>query len=194
MADSCSPGETVLPFGRHRGSKICDIPFEYLRWLAHWDLSYDERSGQLHKVCSIVDKLVRVKGYILHAKKEPRTFAPDALSVTVTDADNWLGLFSAPGISVEMLCERILADAPRIELWCGSPTGYLWKIFYTFVKQRDSVNAARAYMSASKICFRCGGRLVPIGDCRANGKAHPDWNMRLLHKKCFVEYIRSKEA
>ena len=41
-------------------------------------------------------------------------------------------------------------------------------------------------------CTYCGNNLVPIGDDRANGKDHPDWDTRTLHKKCWIEWSRSQ--
>jgi len=34
-------------------------------------------------------------------------------------------------------------------------------------------------------CFDCGGKLVSMGHDRKNGKDHPDWNDRKLHKGCW---------
>jgi hypothetical protein len=41
-------------------------------------------------------------------------------------------------------------------------------------------------------CYHCGEKLVPIGNGRANGAAHEDWDGRYLHKKCWVE-LKSEE-
>jgi hypothetical protein len=38
-------------------------------------------------------------------------------------------------------------------------------------------------------CKHCGRPLVAIGDKRANGKAHKDWNTRVLHKKRYREIV-----
>ena len=38
-------------------------------------------------------------------------------------------------------------------------------------------------------CKHCGRPLVPIGDRRWNGKAHKDWDSRVLHKKCYKELV-----
>jgi hypothetical protein len=34
-------------------------------------------------------------------------------------------------------------------------------------------------------CALCGGRLVPVGQARKNGKPHPDWLGRRYHKQCY---------
>ena len=43
---------------------------------------------------------------------------------------------------------------------------------------------ARHYLSSK--CWFCGSAIQPIGHARANGKDHPDWSDRCLHKKCFL--------
>lgn len=42
----------------------------------------------------------------------------------------------------------------------------------------------------AKECYLCGRRLVAIGNSRANGKMHNDWNSREFHKKCYLEVIK----
>ena len=41
-------------------------------------------------------------------------------------------------------------------------------------------------------CKHCDRPLVAIGDKRANGKAHKDWDSRVLHKKCYRELVGDK--
>ena len=36
-------------------------------------------------------------------------------------------------------------------------------------------------------CEKCGKPLRAIGTARKNGKNHPDWDSRNLHKKCWKE-------
>ena len=36
-------------------------------------------------------------------------------------------------------------------------------------------------------CERCNKPLKAIGHARENGKNHPDWAKRTLHKKCWKE-------
>lgn len=37
-------------------------------------------------------------------------------------------------------------------------------------------------------CSECGKKLVAIGLSRKNGKSHPDWDSRKMHKKCYAKY------
>ncbi len=36
-------------------------------------------------------------------------------------------------------------------------------------------------------CWKCGGKLVPIGHSRVNGADHDDWATRKFHKQCWKE-------
>ena len=33
--------ETVMPFGKHKGEKLSDIPTDYLKYILGWDRLYD---------------------------------------------------------------------------------------------------------------------------------------------------------
>ena len=59
------------------------------------------------------------------------------------------------------------------------PTEWLWE------NKADTIRAARQFAKDRNLCLHCLRRLVPIGDSRANGKAHPDWDGRTLHKQCY---------
>ena len=50
-----------------------------------------------------------------------------------------------------------------------------------------AIEAARAHIDDAKLCWHCLGRLVPVGDARANGRDHADWTARVLHKRCWRE-------
>ena len=52
------------------------------------------------------------------------------------------------------------------------------------------VKAARAELKRRSLCHCCGGKLVPIGDARANGACHRDWPSRRYHKKCWLAALR----
>ena len=41
-------------------------------------------------------------------------------------------------------------------------------------------------------CTYCGKHLQAIGTARKNGKTHPDWRSRKLHKKCWIEIQNEK--
>jgi hypothetical protein len=54
-----------------------------------------------------------------------------------------------------------------------------------------AIAAARAFVDEANLCWHCCKRLVPIGDARANGKRHSDWDGRKLHKRCWKELLES---
>ena len=52
------------------------------------------------------------------------------------------------------------------------------------------LKAARIEIKRRSLCNCCGGRLVPVGDARANGACHRDWASRRYHKKCWLAAMR----
>jgi len=36
--------------------------------------------------------------------------------------------------------------------------------------------------------------LPPVGDARQNGKAHKDWDLRTMHKKCYKDHLNDKNS
>lgn len=49
----------IMPFGKHKGTRMGDLPVGYLKWLAE---NIDEKSEQGKKVCLIADRLYRELG------------------------------------------------------------------------------------------------------------------------------------
>ena len=49
----------------------------------------------------------------------------------------------------------------------------------------ETVEAARSYVKARKLCRECFRPLVPVGNARVNGKSHRDWGSRNYHKCCW---------
>lgn len=43
-------------------------------------------------------------------------------------------------------------------------------------------------------CSKCGKELKSVGTSRKNGKDHPDWETRNMHKKCWKEEEEKKRA
>jgi hypothetical protein len=42
-------------------------------------------------------------------------------------------------------------------------------------------------------CWKCGGKLVPVGASRQNGADHDDWEQRILHKQCWKLLKKEEE-
>ena len=60
----------------------------------------------------------------------------------------------------------------------------------TFLKrQTEVVTAARAETKRRRLCRECWTVMPAVGDNRTNGAGHPDWNERMLHKKCWRELV-----
>ena len=69
----------------------------------------------------------------------------------------------------------------------GRATGWLWQ------RKRAVIEDARAFMSIEHRCVACGGRLVAIGHARQNGRDHPDWDSRQLHKCCWRTLVTHED-
>lgn len=50
----------VMPFGKHKGKFVCELPFEYLSWLYE---NTELRGGLLTAVETAIDKIERTCGY-----------------------------------------------------------------------------------------------------------------------------------
>ncbi len=54
-----------------------------------------------------------------------------------------------------------------------------------------SINKPTVRLSAIEFlrgkCWKCGGKLVPVGTSRQNGAWHDDWEERILHKQCWKQ-------
>lgn len=51
----------------------------------------------------------------------------------------------------------------------------------------------RCRLISNDLCKHCGGKLMPIGNRRANGKLYNDWDNRRLHKKCWMEIKKEND-
>ena len=49
------------------------------------------------------------------------------------------------------------------------------------------------YCISNNLCHYCKRALVPVGNARANGKAHNDWRTRRYHKKCWRKSMVENE-
>ncbi len=88
-------------------------------------------------------------------------------------------------VACQCVCED--EDCPCETLSCfkaGRFSIHLWADHSTENKAR--VKAARAELKRRSLCHCCGGKLVPIGDARANGACHRDWPSRRYHKKSWL--------
>lgn len=46
--------DIVMPFGKHRGKRMGDLPLSYLKWLAE---TLDEKSDKGKTICYAADRL-----------------------------------------------------------------------------------------------------------------------------------------
>lgn len=216
-----SAEDTIIPFGKHSGTRIGDVPDTYLQYLACWDVKVARDA--IFEAPSLFDATVS------HAKRtrqdwvwnNHRDIVNDARTVcrgrgmksstltfgqhrgtTVTDVDfEYLKYLCSMHVIMEHYCNCSLSadaasrddDASDCECECPS-----YAIRYKLEIKDDEEswvfkNAPRFVLIARKElvlrhrCWECGRALVPIGEARSNGACHPDWDSRILHKKCYKD-------
>jgi|SRR5215467_10794561 len=95
----------TMPFGRHRGERLGDLPFEYLEWLASVDFVREPLRSQIHAEYqrrlysqdpriivdpSIVDELVGAGVRVLSKRYHPDMGGDHEHMVAVNRAADWL--------------------------------------------------------------------------------------------------------
>jgi len=46
--------DMIMPYGKHKGQRICDMPSDYLKWMAE---TFTEKAGELNlKLCLSADR------------------------------------------------------------------------------------------------------------------------------------------
>ena len=88
-------------------------------------------------------------------------------------------------VSCQLVCED--EDCPCETPLCYKPGRFSTRRWTEHPPEHETrVKAARAELKRRLLCHCCGGKLVPIGDARANGACHGDWPSRRYHKKCWL--------
>ena len=88
-------------------------------------------------------------------------------------------------VACQVVCED--EDCPCETLSCYKPGRFSTRRWTEHPPEHETrVKAARAELKRRLLCHCCGGKLVPIGDARANGACHEDWPSRRYHKKCWL--------
>lgn len=97
------------------------------------------------------------------------------------------GLAEIPGEYLLWLCQYDVYinsnghEAVRDETALNNGAKWVKKNHSGIIKQ------ARDEIKRRRLCLKCAKRLAPVGHDRANGRNHPDWSRRFLHKKCWIE-------
>ena len=164
--------DLVLEFGKHRGTALSEVDIKYLLWLAGLRL---DRDGEVH---DLVDEVVEnIWGNAESLRHEcgrcpsQAKHLPDCYSFCL-------------GGSREETKHKLL-EAVRSTSATFRDAEWLQSWVWVMDKHPEAVARARELLQGK--CYGCGGKLVPIGRARANGKAHDDWPSRCLHMKCWKE-------
>lgn len=167
--------EHVLKFGKHKGQTLSAVPTEYLLWLADVDT----------RVNDVANEMLHTRdSYLGDADLLPN-------SNPARNSEWWAAFHESVDKASYMWCHRHAIEQMRklthVSLF---PSAQLC----VWMTHRDAVVSAKALLQHRRLCRKCGKRLVPIGDARANGAPHPDWEARGLHKKCWLATIREEDA
>lgn len=173
-----------IPFGKHRGKPITEVPFEYLVWLAGFEFNGKHKDMRRQRTsATVLDDIIQC----FWENCYPR--------------DDGTHAFEDKGGNRHQAESR--AD---VEAWVHSEILVNPHLFYF-----GKANTYRAYLYVEdnypewpdlaedelvrrKCCLHCGRRLMPIGYSRSNGKEHADWDGRMLHKKCWKELCEDYEC
>lgn len=171
-----------VPFGKHRGDHLCDLPVEYLRWLAGFAFC-PERRDFVRSVTS--ESVLRDTAYwtLLNAHDgEHRDLLGDHHPMrSMEDALCW----------TEAELSQRNPDSKRISRHEIARFRSLRYVEERWPQWRD---LAEEELLRRRCCLQCGGRLQPVGWSRANGRDHGDWPERKLHKKCWKELCEDTGA
>jgi hypothetical protein len=160
---AAAAGNMVLTFGKYKGRAISQVPDEYLRWLCQW-CTIDSDEGRLVLANVADEEIADLDYFALEFAKQSPTAAEAAME--------WLESKQTWGDGLALM--KAMGWKPVAALWLS-------------INHWPVVVAARKEFRRRCICFRCLGRLVPIGSARLNGAAHDDWDARLFHKCCWKE-------
>jgi hypothetical protein len=156
-------GVPSLPFGKHRGKTLREAWKEdpaYLKYLTLREIEVDDAAAPSVEVWCDDRPLESFFGFFPELAEE--------------DQENEAAVYAVlrkPPYSDNRFYDRVRSR------------------LYLKLHQWPSVVAARAFVDENNLCYKCFGRLVPIGTARANGANHGDWAARKLHKKCFRSLI-----
>lgn len=163
---------SAIPFGKHKGCIIEDVPVDYILWLS--GLSAEE---------NLEDLLVDEANLFWTNRNYYEKFLCCPNKDKIHDQDcPGLCLADTEAKTIDLLTEKILSEefigeqSHRLKPW-------LWVKKY----HNQWIQKARTFIDVNKLCLFCGKKLVPIGNARQNGKFHNDWDSRKLHKKCWKE-------
>lgn len=167
-----------LPFGKHEGKRLDKVPINYVVWLAGKRVNDSKDHPITRNVLADLADTVWMNRNAGCACDDKKCNDPDYHTSSC-----YAYCLGATREETKRKCKsRILNDevtfraASSLRPWLWVDGNYPGEVAY-----------ARRYLEMCNRCFVCGRKLVAVGHDRANGKDHPDWPARKLHKKCWKE-------
>lgn len=144
----------ALGFGRHRGKRVDQAPSEYLVWLQQreQDAPHADRLPSEIRSALLLGLAPGTRQALERAQNADPPLAARAL---------WAQ-------------RKVLNSDPALA--CSG----LMQTVYVRANHPGAVEAARAYVAANRLCWRCAEPLVASAQ-------EPDWPGRVLHASCGVQ-------
>ena len=163
-----------LPFGKHKGCTLAQVPRDYLIWLAGKEVLPNRDNPLIENVLDdVVNNIWQNRSADCLYECDAKSHLPNCHRICL--GSTWE---STREKLVQMVNAREVTfnNARRIQAW-------IW----VYVNHKDTIEAAKRYLetSLSNMCYKCYKPLTSVGNARRNGKAHDDWEGRRFHKKCW---------
>lgn len=172
--------DTTIPFGKHRGTALRDIPYEYLKWLAGYEF-WPEHRDFVRTRASARDIAHEIAESLTENARDGKFYSLEGEEHPIQDMDGM----------VRWAERELMAKTHRV-------SEAQKKNFHVrlFVETRHSEwpGLAVGELRRRRCCLHCGGRIQPIGNARANGRPHDDWDERKMHKRCWMELCKETGA
>lgn len=199
MADITSTGDFILTFGKHRGSRLTQVPTKYLDFLTGWCISLDGRKVRVDDRVyeDIMSILYNAECYMKECSEFPQLANLQIAQSSYYSTVHKMLHEKGPNPSEEVLqgvCRfmRSSGEWHHFETVYGQRYG-LGALVYVWAVHFDAVTAARKYVKERRLCLKCFKVMPPIGNMRANGAPHDDWTQRSLHKACFYKLVNEDD-
>lgn len=187
--------DSNLDFGKHKGLSIKDIVADhpdYMPYLTLFHVEYDDDDRKVivrDVAASLLEELlIDIQEYVDTHKQKL-----DGDSCLL-DPGWWIALERTPGTFGKMAMLFVAKSEIDFVFKCaGSSNAHYSAKLYLVGAKAAYVDAARKYCDAERLCLKCFRKLTPVGHSRENGRDHPDWATRTLHKKCYSESLAEGE-
>lgn len=166
----------TLNFGKHKGKRLDDCPTAYILWLSNRELQGGYPIENAMET-EIYDAIWSQRETILAS-----CFCGKNVPIGNHDSMCYGSVLGSTfQETLNKMTSLIESQEDKFRL-----ATRLQPLHWVIKNRPNVVKAARDYLDQG-LCWHCQGKLVPIGNSRANGKEHDDWPSRRLHKQCWKQ-------